>query len=229
MVSGWCGNRHRPDRAGRVYRTIAKRSFRAEWSLNDPNRRILDHRPADHPKIATATLQASCLRLFNSCHGAWTMIPTRFKTKLPRRLSYPIRAGSISEALAEAPHFEALSLCFSDASVSPASKFRRLLAERLPYEIMAAKYEPALKTGRGVSDVVVQFGWDKDRWEVSVYPVLVEFRPLANRLLREEGLPAMAAWLKLSDRVGWITNWQRIELIFNPTDESLISQVTGGV
>lgn len=62
-----------------------------------------------------------------------------------------------------------------------------------------------------------------------MYPVLAEFRPLANRLLRGEGLPAIVAWLKSSDRAGWITTWQRIELMFNPIDEAITFQVSSGV
>jgi hypothetical protein len=157
------------------------------------------------------------------------MIPTRLKAKLPRHLSYPIGAGPISEALAGVPHFEALFVTFRDEAVWPASEFRRLLAERLPYKVMAAEYQPARKPGISGSDHMVRSGWYEEKWELRVYPVLAEFRPLANRLLRGEGLPAIVAWLKSSDWAGWITTWQRIELMFNPTDESLTSQVSGGV
>lgn len=157
------------------------------------------------------------------------MIPTRHKAKLPRHLSYPVGAGSISEALAGVPHFEALSVTFWDEAAWPASEFRRLLAGRLPYKVMAAEYQPARKAGISGSDHMVQLGWYEEKWELKVYPVLVELRPLANRLLRGEGLPAIVKWLKTSDRSGWITTWQRVELMFSPTDESLTSQVTSGV
>lgn len=157
------------------------------------------------------------------------MIPTRLKAKLPRHLSYPVGAGSISEALAGVPHFEALSITFWNEAVWPASKFQRLLAERLPYKVMTALYMPTRKPGIIGSNHMVQSGWYDEKWELSVYPVLAEFRSRANRLLQEKGLPAIVAWLQSSNRAGWITTSQWIELIFNPTDESLTSHVGRGV
>ena len=60
-------------------------------------------------------------------------------------------------------------------------------------------------------------------------PVSSSSRPLANRLLRGEGLPAIVTWLKSSGRAGWTATCHRIELVFNPTDESLASQESSGV
>lgn len=157
------------------------------------------------------------------------MIPTRLRAKLPRHLSYPVGAGVISDALAGAPHVDALSATFWDRAAEPASEFRRLLLKRLPYTVMAAEYRPARKPGISASDQMVKDGWYDEKWELTVYPVLAEFRPLANRLLRAEGLPAIVAWLRSSGRPGWIATWQRIELAFNPTDGSIASKASSGV
>jgi hypothetical protein len=157
------------------------------------------------------------------------MIPTRLKARLPRQLSYPVGAEAISEALAGAPHVEAFSVTFWDEAVWPASEFRRLLLERLPYKVMTAEYQPTRKPGISASDHMVQIGWYDEKWELSVYPVRSEFRQLANRLLREVGLPAIVTWLRSSGRAGWSANWHRIELVFSPADGSIASQESNGV
>ncbi|WP_435020298.1 hypothetical protein TA3x_001751 [Tundrisphaera sp. TA3] len=120
-------------------------------------------------------------------------------------------------------------MAFWSAAVWPDSEFRRLLAECLPYRVMAAVYQPARKPGLSGADFMVQRGWYGEKWELEVYPVLSEFRPLANRLLREEGLPSIAAWLKASDRPGWARTYQSMELWFDPDGQSLISKVRSGV
>jgi len=68
-----------------------------------------------------------------------------------------------------------------------------------------------------------------EAWHLRVYPTLAELRQLANRLLREQGLPAIAAWLKSSKQAGWLERSQRIELIFNPVDGSMASHESHGM
>ncbi len=52
------------------------------------------------------------------------MIPTEWKSKLSKHMSYPIGAGTLSEALADAPNIEAMTLFFGN-SQWPASGTRR--------------------------------------------------------------------------------------------------------
>src|SRR5579883_595496 len=110
------------------------------------------------------------------------MIPTRLKAKLPRHLSYPIGAEALSKALADAPHVESLAVTFWDEAVWPTSEFRRLLTERLPYRIMAAEFRPARGPGLTGSNDMLEGGWYNESWQLTIYPVLSEFRHLANRL-----------------------------------------------
>ena len=157
------------------------------------------------------------------------MIPTRLKAKLPQHLSYPVGAEALSEALAGAPHLESLSVTFRDLAVWPASEFRRLLSARLRYRILSAEFRPARGPGLTGSNEMVERGWYDERWELTVYPVLAEFRHLANRRLREQGLPAVARWLRASDRAGGDPRPRRIELLFDPVNGSLVDQESEGV
>ena len=157
------------------------------------------------------------------------MIPTRNKIKLPKHLSYPIGAEAVSEALAATPLFELLSLVFWNTPTWRSAEARRILAERMPYAIVEASYKPRRKPGISASNDVIKDGWYDAMCEVWIYAVLPELRDLANRLLREQGLPAVAAWLKSSNQGGWLERHQRIELIFDPTSESLTTRATSGV
>ncbi len=157
------------------------------------------------------------------------MIPTRYKGRLPRQLSYPVGAEAIGEALAGVTHVEVLSVAFLTTPVWPASEFRRCLLERLPYKVMAAEYQPGRKPGLSASNQMVQIDWYDEKWELMVYPVLAEFRHPANRSLREKGLPAIGTWLSASGRAGWVAKWQLIELVFSPADGSIESFESSGV
>jgi hypothetical protein len=157
------------------------------------------------------------------------MIPIRLKSKLRRHLSYPIGAEAISEELAGVPHFDSLSISFSDSAVWPAAEFHRLLTERLPYRVMAAEFQPARKPGLKGSAAMIEYGFFDEGWELHVYPVLSEYRSRANRLLREQGLPAIANWLGSSGRAGWMAVPRRVELVFGPADGSLEIREWSGV
>lgn len=156
------------------------------------------------------------------------MIPTRVKSKLPRGLSYPIGAEAISEALAGSPHVEAMSLWFSAHPGWRGSEFRRVLAAREPYRILEVRFQPACGPGLWGSNAGIEKGWYDETWEIVVYPVLSEFRHLAHRLLQAQGLPAVARWLKATERPGSDPRPRWIELRFDPAGESLAAVEGGG-
>jgi len=146
-------------------------------------------------------------------------IRTKYRSKLSSALSYPIGAEGLSAAIGDAPQLEILQLSFWDAHW-PATKFRRALEARLPYVLMIASYSPAEKPGFIGSNAGLASGAYAERWELKVYPVLRELRPLARRLLAAEGLPAIAAWLRPIEERTRAARSQRIELTFDPLNES---------
>ena len=155
------------------------------------------------------------------------MIPTRHKARLSHQLSYPIGAGRITAALADAPHADELSLSFRDAAVWPASEFNRILTQHLPYAILVAQYWPETKPGYIGSRSMAEAGHFDERWEIEVYPVLRHHRHIALQLLLR-GLPAIARWLASSCRRGWKSQRRSIRLVFNPLGGSLDEEETDG-
>ncbi len=157
------------------------------------------------------------------------MIPTRYKAKLAPNPSYPVGAEALSEALAGVPHVESLSVSFSNRAVEPGSVFRRLLAARLPFRILSDEFRPGRGPGLTGSNDMLERAWYDERWELTVYAVLSELRHVANRLLREQGLPAVARWLRASTRVGQDPRPRRIELLFDPANGTLVDSECEGV
>jgi hypothetical protein len=149
------------------------------------------------------------------------MIPTKYKSRLPRTLSYPLGAEAISRALAGAPHAEDVQLSFHDQAVWPAREFQRFLREGLSYRILELTYLPPRNPGYTASNAWVAMGECEEKWSLIVYAVLRERRQVAGRLLREQGLPAVADWLRLSTQPAWKGRQHRIELLFDPVDEWL--------
>lgn len=156
------------------------------------------------------------------------MIPTRYRAKLPRGFSYPVGAGIISDALAAMPHVEELSIVFYNHCGISAG-FRRVLAERSPFTLLEALYNPASKPGLRAANSMIERGWYDEKWELRVYPVLSDSRHLAEGLIREVALPAVAAWLKSSGRSGWAATWREIAFVFDPVAPSLSLKTEHGV
>jgi hypothetical protein len=156
------------------------------------------------------------------------MIPTQYKSKLPRHLSYPIGAEALTEGLVGAPHAEMLRVGFFDRPGNWHSEFQQTITQKQPYAILIAEHKPSRKPGYCGAQFMIDRGYYAEHWELTVYPVLRELRHVANGLLREQGLPAVVEWLRTSDRAGWRSSKQSIELIFNPVEETLVSQVRSG-
>lgn len=157
------------------------------------------------------------------------MIPTLYKRKLPKALTWPVGAEAVTAGLAGAPHAAELSLAFLDSPVLWASEFQRLLRDGLPYVVLVAEYHPADKPGYVGSNAMVERGEFNSRWEVRVSPVPRPLRSTAAALIRDHGLPAVADWLRSSGRAGWDGRVHRIELIFSPADLTLSQRFFDGV
>jgi hypothetical protein len=143
------------------------------------------------------------------------MIPTGFKLRLPKHLSYPIGAEALSDALADAPNVEAITLFFG-TSQWPVSGTKRALAGGMPHDILVADFWPANYRG------------SNENWFLYVYAVPRDLRHLVNRLLREQGVPHLSGWLRASLRPDWRLRHHRLVLRFIPVEESITADESSG-
>jgi hypothetical protein len=156
-------------------------------------------------------------------------IPTELKDKLPRLLSYPIGAEALTRALGQAPHIEQFKVSFiGNAKLLVPGGYRNWVSSPTR-KVLVAQFRPASKPGISAPNSFIEEGWYDEKWELTVIAVLREQRHLVHQLLHEQGLPKVVDWLRLSQRPGWATVAQRIELVFNPADGSLSVEEFSGV
>lgn len=149
------------------------------------------------------------------------MIPTQFKSKLPQTLSWPVGAEAITAGLGDAPHVDSCRLWFSDSPAWRASEFQRTLREALPYAVLVIEYVPAIRMGYSASKALAAAGLYDAKWRVHVNPVPRTWRATVGRLLREDGLPAAAKWLRSINVTGSENVHHRLELVFAPIEGTL--------
>ncbi len=142
------------------------------------------------------------------------LIPTQFKSKLPKTLSWPVGAQAISIGLEDVPHASECGLWFSESPVWRASEFQRTLREGRPYAVLVVEYRPAIRMPCGGSKELAAQGWYDPKWEIRVNPVPRPLRAVVGGLIREEGLPAVARWLRSINRAGWEARHHCVELLF---------------
>jgi hypothetical protein len=124
------------------------------------------------------------------------VIPTLYKTRLPRELSYPIGAETLSEHLANVPHFFEFRICFSDVVSGWKSNFQQMLVEKADYEIVTARL------------------WSP--FEIFVYPVQRGLKHAAHDALVTCGVPRLRDWIvQRSSRAA--TTFASCSLVFSPT------------
>lgn len=157
------------------------------------------------------------------------MIPTRFKSKLPKTLSWPVGAEAVTAGLGDAPHVGECGLWFSDSPVWRASEFQRTLREARPYAVLVVEYRPASRMGYNASNDLAASGFYDAKWQVRVNPVPRSWRAMVGRLLREQGLPAAAEWLRSVSRPGWEETFHRLELVFAPAEGTLSKKSSDAV
>ena len=126
------------------------------------------------------------------------LIPTKFKSKIPHTLSYPIGAEAISSALKDVPQFGDLTLQFS------LWKFLRPDQTHV-YTVLVLNYSRAAGS---LTSGELDLKWPEPRWTIMVRPVPRNRRHLIKTRLEEEALPFARRWLMetgVRDEIGGIT------------------------
>jgi len=116
------------------------------------------------------------------------MFPTRARDKIPKSLTYPIKAKFISESLADMPQADKFQLWFSNSStpaeLRKATQFRLAQVRYLHWK--PSRFMPRLPDNSEFAN--------RD-WSIEIYAVPVEIRARVMQLLQEEALPEIRAWL----------------------------------
>jgi len=154
------------------------------------------------------------------------MIPTKYKSKLPQTLSYPIGAEIVSASLKGVPQESALILGFYDKPVIFASDFAKLRESNSPYPIFNASYRH-IQPGLTASNQFIAEGWYEETWELSVYPVPRQLKSLARQALVSVGLPQVRKWLSAERTATWRHGRKHFEIFFFEMDGRIIVRESG--
>lgn len=154
------------------------------------------------------------------------MIPTRYKSKLPHTLSYPIGAEAVSESLKGVPQESALSIGFHDKPTIFVSEFQKLRDGKSPYPIFNATFRH-IQPGLSASNRFIEEGWYEETWELSVYPVPRALKSVARQALLSEGLPRIRKWLTAERPPSWRHGRKRCEIFFIEGEGRIIVRESG--
>jgi hypothetical protein len=103
------------------------------------------------------------------------VIPTAYKTKIPKTLSYPVGSKAISEALTGVPQRELLKVCFWHLK-----GFAKDRVMGAPFRVLSASYSgPGTLSG----------------WTIYVHPVPRTLKHAIQSKLTSEALPKIKDWL----------------------------------
>jgi hypothetical protein len=121
------------------------------------------------------------------------VIPTLFRAKIPRNLSYPIGAEVVSECLLSVPQFFELKLVFFSSKFDVGVRSGRY--ERHEYEFLRVEYLNETNSGENWPISRLWGRPAQSRWEIVVQPVPRGLRYRIKKYIIESALASMNRWL----------------------------------
>lgn len=140
------------------------------------------------------------------------MIPTKYRTKIPQSLSYPIGTELLTEALADVPQLEHLTVSF----------FHMIRAHKKlhPFPVIEVRYRNFNIT-LGTPEEFIARGMYDETWELTVRAVPREQKFVVKQLLLAEGLPKLAAWLQAKRSPAWLHGRKDFTIWFSADTQQL--------
>jgi len=128
------------------------------------------------------------------------LFPTKGrKSKISRKLSYPIGAQLISSELSDVPQAQELSVSFR-------AKYERMAERGEPYEIVTVSYQG-------------NAGFDEG-WHIKVRPVPRALKHQIQEALVTDFLPSIRQWLNKHADLGNPHEYRSLAVVFDETDET---------
>ena len=117
------------------------------------------------------------------------MIPTIYKEKIPKMLSYPIGAEALSIALAGTPQIEHLSIYFyGDFKIDKTKEIKKT------YSILEVEYTFDFPD-RNAPNKWIASGYYSPKWKITVNAVPCELKSEVRNLLEIKAFPQLTKWM----------------------------------
>nr|WP_319395940.1 hypothetical protein [uncultured Desulfobacter sp.] len=143
------------------------------------------------------------------------LIPTSYKEKLPKDISYPVGAELISQHLEGVPQFNELKLSFFFWTGAYHNILNRDIHTFL--EVTYSRSENSISNTK--KNEVTQ--WVTPEWRIGVSPVPGKIRKKVREVCIAEGFEIIKDWL-LKDRPNnWYYGRKSIKLLYDATGEKL--------
>jgi hypothetical protein len=144
------------------------------------------------------------------------IIPTKYRHKVPRDLSYPVGAELLTSVFEHVPQCESLTVTFW-ADVSNVRE--RLTADR-PLPTIRAEYSkdyPGINAPRAW----IAGGWYDPRWTLTIYAIPRRARAAVRDLLITAGLGAIRDWLVAARTPVWLSGRHSRTILIQVDDGTL--------
>jgi len=143
------------------------------------------------------------------------MIPTAYKDRLPKNLTYALSVSPLTDALADVPQIENFTLSFHRSSAAGGA------ATSSTYPVIVCQYQYS-PLGMSECNELAAEGFYGPKWALAVHAIPAEFGAIAREQLFTVGLPALKSWLfrKRSDL--WYESSHEFALLFSPSTASIL-------
>ena len=143
------------------------------------------------------------------------MFPTSSKTKIASSLAYPANAKLISEALADVPQAEDLSISFAYWQSTA-----RLHECSMPYPVIAIEYSYN-KASQYTPHYFEEAGMNQPQWVIRVQPVPSIIKHHVKELIAREALPKIHTWLLTKKNLNGKQETQSLTVWYDETKDEL--------
>jgi len=167
---------------------------------------------------------------------ARAMIPTSYKGRLAKDLSWAINALLLSEALEGVPQYEELTVWFSTWSTLRKSEFRKQIEDKLVISVLDMSYRNNREDRWTARDLAEKDRWTArcmaergdcgESWRITVYPVPRNQKALVRDAILSSGVAAIREWLTKQRPPSWYEGRKSISLGFDLDKQVLIKNIS---
>jgi len=156
---------------------------------------------------------------------ARAMIPTSYKGRLAKDLSWAINALLLSEALEGVPQYEELTVWFSTWSTLRKSEFRKQIEDKLVISVLDMSYRNN-REDRWTARDLAEKGDCGESWRITVYPVPRNQKALVRDAILSSGVAAIREWLTKQRPPSWYEGRKSISLGFDLDKQVLVKKIS---
>jgi hypothetical protein len=157
--------------------------------------------------------------------GARAMIPTSYKDRLPKDLSWPVNAQVLSEALEGVPQYDMLTVSFSMWSTFRKSEFVKQIEDKSVILVLGVYYCNK-REDRWTARYLGEKGFCGESWQITVYPVPRNQKAIVRQAILSSGLADVRKWLGSHKPPSWYDGRKSLSLGFDLAKEAVVAEVS---